>query len=50
MYWAALGLQVAGKDEYSADEINTDRIVLHSLQDLFRNGKMIIYDTPVEAE
>jgi hypothetical protein len=23
--------------------------VLHSLQDLFRNGKMIIYDTPVEA-
>jgi hypothetical protein len=48
MYWAALGLKMGSKSEYSADEINTDRIVMHGLQDLFRNGKMIIYDTPVE--
>jgi hypothetical protein len=49
MYWAALGLKMGSKAEYSFDEINTDRIVVHSLQDLFRNGKMIIYDTPVES-
>ena len=49
IYWAAKGLQVAGKQEYSAAEINTDRIVNHSLQDLFRNGKIFIYDVPVEA-
>lgn len=49
IYWAARGIQVAGKDEYSADEINTDRIVLHSLQDLFQNGKMIIYEVPAES-
>jgi hypothetical protein len=48
MYWAALGLKMGSKTEYSIDEINTDRIVLHSLQNLFSNGKMIIYDTPVE--
>jgi hypothetical protein len=48
MYWAALGLKVAGGQKYSGDEINTDRLVFHSLQDLFRSGKMIIYDTPVE--
>jgi len=49
IYWAAKGLQVAGKKEYSAAEINTDRIVNHSLQDLFRNGKIFIYDVPVET-
>lgn len=48
MYWAALGLKMGSRNQYSADEINTDRIVMHSLQDLFRNGKMVIYDTPVE--
>jgi hypothetical protein len=39
---------MGSKAQYSADEINTDRIVLHSLADLFRNGKMIIYYTSVE--
>jgi len=48
IYWAAKGLQVAGKKEFSAAEINTDRIVNHSLQNLFRNGKIFIYDVPVQ--
>ncbi|MFA5238531.1 MAG: hypothetical protein WC476_02310 [Phycisphaerae bacterium] len=47
IYWAVRGLQVAGKNEFSAAEINADRIVGHSLQDLFRNGKIFIYDVPV---
>jgi hypothetical protein len=49
IYWAVKGLQVAGKKEFSTAEINTDRIVNQSLQDLFRNGKIFIYDTPVET-
>ena len=49
IYWAAKGLQVAGKKEFSIAEINTDRIVNHSLQNLFRNGKIFIYDVPVET-
>ena len=40
MYWAALGLKMGSKSVYTADEINTDRIVMQSLQDLFRNGKI----------
>jgi hypothetical protein len=48
IYWAAKGLQVAGKKEFSEPEINTDRIVNYSLQDLFRNGKIFIYDVPVQ--
>ena len=56
IYWAIKGLQVAGekstiKDgqiDYSTDETNTDRMVAHSLQNLFRNGKMFIYSEPVE--
>jgi len=54
IYWAVKGLRVAGQKgthkpgqgQYSVDEINTDRIVNHSLQDLFRNGKIYIYDIP----
>lgn len=49
IYWAAKGLQVAGKKEYSMAEIDTDRIVNQSLQDLFRNGKIFVYDVPVET-
>ena len=49
IYWAVKGLQVAGKGKYSADEINTDRIVNHSLQNLFRNGKIFIYDVPTKT-
>jgi hypothetical protein len=49
IYWAAKGLQIAGKKEFSIAEIHTDRLVNHSLQDLFRNGKIFIYDAPVET-
>jgi len=57
MYWAIKGLRVAGKkgvetpgeDEYSLDEINTDRLVNHSLQDLFRNGRIYIYKAPPDS-
>jgi hypothetical protein len=53
IYWAVKGLRTAGfrkvkiegrREEYSVDEENTDRIVAHSLQNLFRYGKIFIYD------
>ena len=48
IYWAVTGLQNAGKEEYSPDETNTDRMVVHSLQNLFRHGKIYIYNVPVQ--
>ncbi|MBN1818433.1 MAG: hypothetical protein JW828_13815 [Sedimentisphaerales bacterium] len=46
IYWASLGLKVAGRPgTYSVDEKNTDRIVFHSLQSLYRTGDMVIYPT-----
>ena len=51
IYWAVKGLQVAGKDEFSMEEAHTDRIIFHSLQNLFRNGKIFIYSyKPSPAE
>jgi len=50
IYWAVKGLQQAGSDELpegseiEISETNTDRIVAHSLQNLFRNGKIFIFD------
>jgi hypothetical protein len=47
MYWGALGLDVAGRPEqYRVDEKNTDRIVFHSLQMLFRRGRVVLYEEP----
>ena len=47
IYWAERGLEVIGnKGEYSIDEVNTDRIVFHSLHNLYKTGNMIIYSTP----
>ena len=47
MYWAAMGLEKAGRPEqYRVDEKNTDRIVFHSLQMLYRTGKVVLYDVP----
>ncbi len=46
IYWAVRGLEMAGKQQWSSDESNTDRIVAHSLQNLFRNGTIFIYDIP----
>lgn len=52
IYWAVKGLRVAAQDptrEIGAAETNTDRIVSHSLQNLFRNGKLYIHDVPLPA-
>ncbi len=52
MYWAIKGLRVLAEQEdreMDIHETNTDRIVGHCLQDLFRNGKIFIYDIPVEV-
>jgi len=47
MYWGALGLKKAGRPEqYRIDEKNTDRIIFHSLQMLYRSGKVVLYDVP----
>jgi len=49
IYWAELGLIRAGEDGvYTVDEKNTDRIVFHSLQRLYRMGKIVIYPIPGE--
>ena len=52
IYWAAKGLEIAAAEkdeEISMNEINTDRIIAHSLQNLFRNGKIFIYSTAVSV-
>jgi len=51
IYWAVKGLKQASKEknkEIDIAETNSDRIVAHSLQNLFRNGKILIYDIPVQ--
>ena len=51
IYWAEKGLEIAGnKGVYTIEEVNTDRIVFHSLQNLFRTGQIYIYFTPVKKE
>ena len=47
IYWAVKGLQVNAQEEsqeIKMNETNTDRIVAHSLQNLFRYGKLFIND------
>lgn len=47
IYWAARGLQQAGRPgQYRIDEKNTDRVIFHSLQMLFREGKIVLYESP----
>ncbi|MBW8002466.1 MAG: hypothetical protein FVQ80_10660 [Planctomycetes bacterium] len=50
IYWAVKGLEVAGQDTFTIAETNVDRIVIHSLQNLFRNGKIFIYSIPAPKE
>ena len=50
IYWAVKGLQTADAKGDSATRANTDRIVIHSLQNLFRNGKIFIYNPPSKAQ
>jgi hypothetical protein len=52
IYWAVKGLKIAAQEqdrEIDTTETNTDRIVGHSLQNLFRNGKIFVYELPVSA-
>jgi len=52
IYWGVKGLQITAREqsrEIDITEINTDRIVGHSLQNLFRNGKMFIRDMPIQV-
>jgi hypothetical protein len=47
IYWAIKGLKILAQEqdrEIDTTETNADRIVFHSLQDLFRNGKIFIYE------
>jgi len=47
MYWALLGMERASRPEqYRVDEKNTDRVIFHSLQQLYRSGTLILYTTP----
>jgi len=52
IYWGVKGLQIAAREqshELDITETNTDRIVGHSLQNLFRNGKMFIRDMKLQV-
>jgi len=52
IYWAVKGLKVASEDpdrDLGTDETNTDRIVAHSLQNLFRYGKIMLFPRPADA-
>ncbi len=52
IYWAVKGLEIAAKEQKSeidVSEVNTDRIVAHSLQNLFRNGKIFIFELSLPA-
>ncbi|MHC4326026.1 MAG: hypothetical protein ACYSUX_17290 [Planctomycetota bacterium] len=52
IYWGVKGLQIAAEQqsgEIDMTETNTDRIVGHSLQNLFRNGKMFIRDMQLQV-
>ncbi|MHC4743471.1 MAG: hypothetical protein ACYS8Z_16280 [Planctomycetota bacterium] len=53
IFWAEKGLETAKLaaegEEVSGPETNTDRIVVHSLQNLFRNGRLFIHAARVEV-
>ncbi len=52
IYWAIKGLKILAEEEdreIDATKTNADRIVFHSLQDLFRNGKIFIYELQLPA-
>jgi len=50
IYWAAMGLKLAAQDQgrpLDTPELNTDRIIMHSLQNLFRYGKLLFFNVEV---
>jgi hypothetical protein len=52
IYWAVKALEIANENrrgaELGKEETNTDRMVLHSLQNLFRYGKLMIIQGPAD--
>jgi hypothetical protein len=51
IYWAVKALQIVAQNEgrkIAMSETNTDRIVVHSLQNLFRNGRITVLQGPEE--
>lgn len=50
IYWACKGLKIAGKEKFTAPEANADRIINHSLQNLFRRGRIYIYNETVRPQ
>jgi hypothetical protein len=53
IYWAIKGLDIAKQEkdrEIDMQEVNTDRMVLHSLQNLFRYGKIMILQGRADPE
>jgi hypothetical protein len=52
IYWAVKGLTILAQEqdrEITSTETNADRIVFHSLQNLFRNGKIFIYELQIPS-
>ncbi|MBN1796470.1 MAG: hypothetical protein JW804_07340 [Sedimentisphaerales bacterium] len=50
IYWAVKGLQAGSKEKFSIEETNTDRIVNHSLKNLYEHGRMYIYTQSLPKE
>ncbi len=50
MYWAYKGLKIGSKEQFSAPEANADRMINHSLQSLFRTGKIYIYSQMIKPQ
>ncbi len=48
MYWGAKGLAAGGKGDIK--ELNTDRLVFQSIQNLYRRGKMVVYTSRIPAK
>ena len=46
IYWAVKGLEMAPKGDESIDVVNTDRIISHSLANLYNYGTLFIYEVP----
>jgi hypothetical protein len=53
IYWAAKGLQIAAQNEgrpLETTELNTDRVIMHSLQHLFQYGKLFFFNVEVPPD
>jgi hypothetical protein len=50
LYWSYVGIKRASRETFSPEESNTDRMINHSLQDLFRYGKIYIFKQTIQPE